>query len=69
MANMSYCQFENTSSDMRQCLETLEESYENADTLKEFLDTISEEEQYAFRQLEKRCREFIRMIEEMDREA
>lgn len=67
MANMSYCQYRNTSLDMAQCLETLEESYENADTLKEFLDTISEDEHYAFRQLEKRCREFIRMIEEMER--
>ncbi len=67
MANMSYCQYRNTSLDMAQCLETLEESYENADTLKEFLATLSKDEQYGIGRMYSLCKEFVRIMDEMER--
>ena len=66
MANMSYCQYENTARDMNQCLETLEESYENADTLKEFLATLSKDEQYGIGRMYSLCKEFVRIMDEME---
>jgi hypothetical protein len=41
MANMSYCQFENTASAMRQCLDTLEEAVENGLSYDQFLAKLS----------------------------
>lgn len=67
MANMSYCQYENTARDMSQCLETLEESYENEKTLKEFLATLSKDEQYGIGRMYSLCKEFVRIMDEMER--
>ena len=41
MANMSYCQFENTASDMQQCIDTLEEAVENGLSYDQFLEGLS----------------------------
>jgi hypothetical protein len=41
MANMSYCQFENTASDMSQCLETLVEAVESGLSYDQFLAKLS----------------------------
>jgi len=41
MANMSYCQFENTASDMSQCLETLAEAAESGMSYDQFLAKLS----------------------------
>ena len=35
MSNMSYCKFENTVSDMRDCIDTLDEIMGNVDDLSE----------------------------------
>jgi hypothetical protein len=41
MANMSYCQFENTASAMKQCLETLYEAAESGLSYDQFLERLS----------------------------
>jgi uncharacterized protein YhfF len=53
MANMSYCRFENTTKDMQDCINAIEEGetrdlsrYEAA-ALREFLDLANEIKQYA----------------------
>jgi hypothetical protein len=67
MANMSYCKFQNTSRDMDDCLEDMREAYENADTLKEYLATLSKDEQYGFNMMRQYCLEFVRLMEDMER--
>jgi DNA polymerase III delta prime subunit len=41
MANMSYCQFENTVGDMRQCLDTLQEAAKNGLSFDQFMERLS----------------------------
>jgi hypothetical protein len=41
MANMSYCRFENTVSDMRDCLNDLAEAVESGLSMKQFLERLS----------------------------
>ena len=41
MPNMSYCQFENTASDMQQCLDTLAEAVESGMSYDQFLAKLS----------------------------
>jgi hypothetical protein len=41
MANMSYCAFENTVSDLRQCLTMIHEAREEGMSLAEFIKTRS----------------------------
>lgn len=53
MPNMSYCQFENTSEDLGDCLTAIRE----ADSLSEM--SLSPTEKSHFEKLSKRCQEFI----------
>jgi hypothetical protein len=52
MANMSYCRFENTTKDMQDCINAIEEgdtrdlSRYEASALREFLDLANEIQQY-----------------------
>jgi len=52
MANMSYCRFENTTKDMQDCINAIEEgdtrnlSRYEASALREFLDLAEEIKQY-----------------------
>ncbi len=41
MANMSYCAFENTASDLRQCLNMLYEARDDGVGLREFIESRS----------------------------
>jgi hypothetical protein len=43
MANMSYCQFENTVRDMQQCLATLHEAADEGLSFGEFMADLSSE--------------------------
>jgi hypothetical protein len=40
MANMSYCQFENTVDDMQQCFDTLAEAVENGLSYDQFIERV-----------------------------
>ena len=41
MANMSYCQFENTASAMQQCFDTLQEAVDNGLSFDQFMERLS----------------------------
>jgi len=58
--NMSYCMFENTMRDMRQCLEAMDE----AETLKE-LD-LSRTEKNSYILLREFCQNFLDIAERLD---
>ena len=58
MANMSYCRFENTSKDLRDCVNAMEEAYDM-----EELD-LSSYELSAMKYMRKLCEKFL---EESDR--
>jgi len=61
MSNMSYCQFENTSNDIRQLLQTLDKAVnEKNGQLK-----LSEREENAFQSLREQCEEFISLADEV----
>ena len=45
MANMSYCAFENTTSDLRQCLNMLYEARDSGIGLQEFIESRSSKEE------------------------
>ena len=57
MGNMSYCRFENTASDIYDCIDALQE--DGADVLKE----ASEYEREGLEELVDRCEEIIAMKE------
>lgn len=52
MANMSYCKFENTSTDLKDCVQTMEEEMED-------LDDLGEYELRAFHQMKGLCDRFL----------
>lgn len=58
MANMSYCMFENTNNDLRDCVSTMEEAYDMSD-----LD-LSKTELSSLKNMKWLCEKFI---EEADR--
>ena len=65
MANMSYCMFENTYSDLDQCYEALADALDEG-SLREFLDNMTTEERWAF----KRMRSLVNdMVEAYDHVA
>lgn len=45
MTSLSYCAFENTSSDLRQCLNMLIEAHEDGMGLREFIESRSSREE------------------------
>ena len=53
MANMSYCRFENTNGDLKDCLEVMHEADEFGD-----LD-LNVYEQEAFRDMYANCKQFV----------
>lgn len=55
MPSMSYCMFENTTLEMDQILNTLEEALERGQDLK-----LSRDEQYAYDRLVFQCKRFLR---------
>jgi len=65
MANMSYCRFRNTFLDLQDCVNALGEAIDNGLTRKEFLEKLSEDEQYYFKRLLSRAQDFISYNEEL----
>jgi hypothetical protein len=66
MSNMSYCRFENTTKDMWECIDALEEADWNMDSLK--LDA-SEYEQPAMDRFIKLCRRVVKVMGETDEQT
>ena len=51
MANMSYCRFQNTSNDLADCVNVIEDAIDEGMSIDAFLEGMSSEEQRAFRRL------------------
>ena len=61
MANMSYCQFENTLKDLRQCRNALRE----AESMEALLEDASEYEQQAIKDMPKVLAEMLRYYDNL----
>ena len=66
MANMSYCRFENTLRDLRDCVDTLSEAVDEGQSMKEFLKGLSSDEQWAFKRMATYCQDFIYAVEALE---
>lgn len=66
MVSMSYCAFENTATDMRQCLSMLEEAADSGMDLREFIESrSSREEGRAVERLIALAEELLEIVNEM----
>lgn len=66
MANMSYCQFENTHGDLLQCYRTMKEAVEEGQDLSKFMKGLSsDDERYAFADMQSLCQMMAEMYAEM----
>jgi hypothetical protein len=59
MSNMSYCRFENTSNDLRDCVDVMEEAYDLPD-----LD-LSKSELSSLKYMRKLCEKFLEESERL----
>ena len=66
MANMSYCRFENTLRDLRDCVDTLSEAVDEGKSMKEFLEGLSSDEQWAFKRMATYCQDFVYGFEALE---
>lgn len=67
MANMSYCRFENTASDLRDCFNELAEAVDEGMSLKQFHASLgSDYERSAFRQMIRLCADFTEAVEQLE---
>lgn len=62
MSNMSYCRFENTSNDLRDCLEAMQELIDN-NGVDEYGDVLSQTELNAMHNMMPMAEEFIELYE------
>ncbi len=62
MSNMSYCRFENTSNDLQDCLEAMQELIDN-NGVDEDGDTLSKREINAMHNMRPMAEEFIELYE------
>ena len=66
MANMSYCRFRNTSLDLADCVDALENSMEHKGTyVDEDFDEISQEEIRAAKTMREQCERYIEAFDEL----
>lgn len=63
MSNMSYCRFENTSNDLQDCLEVMQEFINNKENVDEHGDTLSKTELNAMHNMRPMVEEFIELYE------
>lgn len=68
MANMSYCRFENTSNDLRDCIDAMQEAFDDNISLEQFKEDIGKYERYAFQQMLEYCENFIKIHSDWEEE-
>jgi hypothetical protein len=67
MSNMSYCRFENTSSDVADCKFAIDEAIDEGKTLAEFkAELSSDQERHGFNRMVRHCRKFLELVDEME---
>ena len=62
MTNMSYCRFENTYADLKDCVEAVLE----AESITELVSDMSEYELAAFKAMKRLCQKFIDAVNEQE---
>lgn len=65
MANMSYCRFENTYFDLKDCATALEEAMDRGVSLKKFVREMSKEELMAFEGITDMCERLMEAYDNM----
>lgn len=65
MANMSYCRFENTNSDLVDCTNAIGQALDDEKTYAEFFSELNEYEQYALSNLRRNAERFLEMYAEL----
>ncbi len=65
MANMSYCRFHNTYLDFRDCVNIVGEALDNGLTMDEFIQELSESEQYYFKRMVIMAQDLIQYNDEL----
>ena len=65
MPNMSYCRFENTGRAFQDCLNVVGEALDDGLNYKEFLETLSDDEQYWFKRLVTFCSDMTVFVDEL----
>ena len=65
MANMSYCRFENTYFDLKDCATAMEEAMDRGVSLKEFVREMSKEELMAFQDITDMCERLMEAYDDM----
>lgn len=65
MANMSYCMFENTYGDLKDCVMAIEEAMDEGVSLKEFTREMSREELSSFQSMAALCSRMIAAYSDM----
>jgi hypothetical protein len=67
MANMSYCAFENTSNDLQQLLNMMQEAQENGMNMDEFITSRSSKyESIAVMKVLSLCNKILQLSDDMD---
>jgi len=64
MSNMSYCRFQNTSNDLQDCIDAIEEMNNN-NGRNGYDEPLSNDEQEAFRSMIEMCRTYLEFSEEL----
>ena len=62
MGNMSYCRWENTAGDLRDCVDSLEE--ESEDGIQTYIDKLSDHERAGFNRVVAQARKLLLILEE-----
>lgn len=67
MPNMSYCKFENTLNDLRDCFNTMEEAIlDDGMSTDEFEQSLTVTERYSFHRMVKLCERITKLVQEND---
>jgi hypothetical protein len=65
MSNMSYCRFQNTSGDLRDCIDAIDDIVGDIDTYGDSENLLSPEEESAADNMEELCRRYLALREEL----
>ena len=65
MPSMSYCRFENTARDFLECLNQVGRSLEDGATYQEFIESLSDSEQYWFKRMMTYCSDMQQYVDDL----
>ena len=65
MSNMSYCRFQNTNGDLRDCINAIDDIVGDIDTYGDSENLLSPEEEIAADNMEALCRRYLELRKEL----